>query len=157
MSKQIIKLTENQLKNIVVESVKSVLNEIGDTMDGKFNLANAYAIAQNKGRNKLARKISNYLGDIPNMPSDILYIRNNEIAYKVNDKRDNTVIIHNDGQISLNYIESVYINLLDPQDADKMQWIQTGRNTARLIVKWLERYCPNVDDTYLDWHIWASL
>ena len=38
MRKNIIRLTESQLHSIIKESVKNVLNEIGDTIDGQIAL-----------------------------------------------------------------------------------------------------------------------
>ena len=38
MKKNVIRITESELKQIVAESVKKVLNEIGDTPKGQFAL-----------------------------------------------------------------------------------------------------------------------
>lgn len=44
-----IRLTENKLKQIIRESVKSVLNEVGDSKRGRFMLGRVLARAQERG------------------------------------------------------------------------------------------------------------
>jgi len=41
--RRIIKLTENDLHRIVIESVKQAINEIGDTDEGQYDLGRAAA------------------------------------------------------------------------------------------------------------------
>lgn len=41
MMKRTIKLTENDLHRIVIESVKQAINEIGDTDEGQYDLGRA--------------------------------------------------------------------------------------------------------------------
>ena len=54
MAKQIVKINEAQLMEIVMESVKKTLNEIGDTPAGRAMLDRAADKATNLGRHAQA-------------------------------------------------------------------------------------------------------
>ena len=58
--KQRIRLTEGQLNRIIKESVKQVLNEIGDTAKGQELLGKSVRKARQKGENGLAMDIDSY-------------------------------------------------------------------------------------------------
>ena len=72
MGKQVIRLTEEDLHNIVKESVKRVINEVGDTKRGQFMLGRL-SNKKNKG-DEFDRRISHnvYKTATPNggIPSD---------------------------------------------------------------------------------------
>lgn len=48
MKKKVIRLTESDLKRVISESVKKLINEIGDTDAGQRYLANAHVRKKQK-------------------------------------------------------------------------------------------------------------
>lgn len=156
MEKNKIKLTESKLKKVIKEAVKNILNEIGDTADGKMLLGKLITKADKEGRNTQSRQMNAYLKG--KTPPEVTYLDAGKITYKViNTRREIYATITNDGNVTLNGIDSTYINIKQSHDISELQWITTSRNAARLIVKWIQTYCPEADKMYLDWHTWAAL
>lgn len=60
MKKQVIRLTEQDLHNIIKESVKKALNEIGDTEKGQFALGAVRGRAQQRAHKGYASDKPNY-------------------------------------------------------------------------------------------------
>lgn len=58
--KQVIRLNENQLRQIVTESVKKVLNEIGDTESGQYMLGRLAGRKWNKADIKGFQDVARY-------------------------------------------------------------------------------------------------
>ncbi len=58
--KKVIKLTEEDLHNIIKESVNKVLNEIGDTARGQYMLGRLQGRQMNQGQMDNARNTRNY-------------------------------------------------------------------------------------------------
>lgn len=150
MDNNIIRLTESELRQIITESVSNVLNEIGDTFQGKLGIANAIKKAKVQGRNKQAEKFSNYLFNDAKLPKEILNIGENIIKYRSLSGDIVTVKgtkISNDGGRSWSSLE--YMG-----EFNLPKRIKTTPQIARMIVKTLS---PNVSDSVKDWHAWASL
>ena len=58
--KKVIKLTEEDLRNIIKESVNKVLNEIGDTARGQYMLGRLQGRQMNQGQMDNARNTRKY-------------------------------------------------------------------------------------------------
>ena len=149
MDNNIIRLTESELRQIITESVSNVLNEIGDTFQGKLGIANAIKKAKVQGRTKQAEKFSNYLFNDAGLPKEILNIGENIIKYR--SLKGSIVTVEGDklsidkyGCLSLKYMG----DFLLPDKA------KTTPQIARMIIKTLY---PDVSDKVKDWHAWASL
>ena len=156
MEKNKIKLTESKLKKVIKEAVKNILNEIGDTADGKMLLGKLITKADKEGRNTQSNQMNAYMKG--KNPPEVTYLDAEKITYKViNTRREIYATITNDGNVTLNGIDSTYFNIKQSRDISELQWIKTSRTAARLIVKWIQTYCPIADEMYFDWHTWAAL
>ena len=65
MNKKLIRLTESDLHRIVRESVNKILNEIGDTHLGSYQLGRVYARARRNGKDDVAKRASNGVKHFP--------------------------------------------------------------------------------------------
>jgi hypothetical protein len=149
-----IKLTENDLKQIVTESVKKVLNEISSDL--------AYAAfkkASDSGRKNQAQKFYDYGND--KLKAELgandymMQMNNNSITYYNNNY--DTVTLYRDGDVCCNGKYTSIGNYAKIQ-----MYLKTGnKSTARLITRWLGKYMSelinNVNPQLLDWHFWAVL
>ena len=65
MNNKLIRLTESDLHRIVRESVNKVLNEIGNSHSGSYQLGRVYARAKRNGKDDVAKRASNGAKHVP--------------------------------------------------------------------------------------------
>lgn len=155
MGKIIIK--ENELQKIISESVKKVLNEVSS--DVAFR---AYDEAKRRGRKNQSRvflnygenRIKNELGDNQN-----ICVMNHEMISYLNTQGDK-IHIQSNGYITAVRGCDVIDNYDNWQKSFKED-IKTNKETARIVVKWINKYIAgsgtNINPELLDWHLWAYL
>jgi hypothetical protein len=146
---------EKQLKKIISESIKKVLNEIGDTAAGRLKLSSLVSKAEKEGRSGQAQKIMKYMHN--KLPSEIKCMNDDVIVFVSTCKRATTVSIHNDGKVCLNNISTPYFNLREPMDISYISWFKTSASAARMVTNWIKKHFSSADAMYLDWHTWAKL
>ena len=149
-----IQITESELKHIVAESVKKVLNEISsDLAYAASNKAKEYGRPQQAknfadyGTNKLKTELGTNDGVIK---------MNNQLICYYNSNND-AVTLYSDGYLKCDDLTTSIGNY----DEIKASLKTNSKPTARLIVKWLEKYMSevinNVNPQLLDWHFWVNL
>ena len=158
MAKQIVRITENELKRIVNESVNKVLNEISS--DFAFNAADA---ARKKRR--------------PNQRDNFVKYAHNQIRKEIgnsdkivemNDKfitwmglSGNEITLSSNGTIQ-GIPNCATTNLSTLLLARAVNKYKTDKQTARIIAKWASKYMVlnAIDEDVTaatDWHTWAIL
>ena len=149
-----IKLNENELKQIVTESVKRVLNEISSDLAYA-----AYDKAEKSRRFQQAQKFSDYgenkLKTEIGTDENIRQMNNQFITYY--NRNNHVVTLFRDGRVYYGDCRTTIGNYA----SISLELKTNSKPAARLIVKWLEKYMSetinNVNPQLLDWHFWAVL
>lgn len=153
-------INESTLKKIIAESLKEYLNEIGNTPEGFLAIKNAQAKALRKGRYDQEAKFKNYAEDIDG--GTLVSANNEKILWQTKNFGERACITASDAQIerySMGDNKWNFIgNLTKPVDGYTLNNIKTDdKKTARQIALWVQKYLPNADEMYKDWHTWAAL
>jgi hypothetical protein len=140
--KNTVRITEGQLKQMISESVRRVLNEIGDTNAGLAAIKKAQTQASDLGRKNQSKRFEDY-GN--RLDGGIIQAMNDRIIRFVNSNM-RTVTINYTGQVTgdnyagnhLKYADSI-IKVTNPR-------------VARIIAKWVTDHVENVSTDEADWH-----
>lgn len=160
MAKQIVKINEAQLMEIVMESVKKTLNEIGDTPAGRDMLDRAAGKASDLGRRSQAHTFAYGLQKATESAFGEGATYN---TYKYSNWKDYPVIISSIGQVSFpaknggnaqNYtLEDVFARGME----DSLKTMDF--KIARKLAKWCQERMSQDSKLYnklCDWHTWAA-
>jgi hypothetical protein len=160
MAKQIVKINEAQLMEIVMESVKKTLNEIGDTPAGRDMLDRAAGKASDLGRRSQSLTFANGLQKATKTAFGEGATYN---TYKYSNWKECPVIISVNGQVSFRgkdgsnsgtyTIEDVFARGME----DSLKTMDF--KTARKLAKWCQERMPQDGKLYnklCDWHTWAA-
>lgn len=159
-----VKITQEKLNEIISESIKKVLNEIGDTPQGRETLRRAANKAWAKGREGQACKfLGGRLESLRAKYGEGVH----DGGYIYTSERNCKVEIFDDGSVRIidNYGQDMDTNLskiVSPQGADMRAACQTqDRKLARQIAGYCGE-CVNIEDdatkqACMDWHTWAAL
>lgn len=160
MAKQVVKINQTQLMEIVMKSVKMALNEIGDTPAGRAMLDRAAEKATNLGRHGQAY---NFARGLQKATEDAFGEGAAYDLYKYLNWKDCPVTITMDGQVYF-YGKNGDLNqtyTLEDVFARGMEnSLKTGDfKTARKLAKWCQERMSQDGKLYnklCDWHTWAS-
>lgn len=155
-------INEDKLMTIIKESIKSILNEIGDTPQGFLALKNAEEKAFNNIRPQQGEKFQKYTKDIDG--GEIVKANNKMILWQGNTTRG---VIDGPGggepgsfQIyeptkggwkTIAHVDGEAKTRLVPYDA------KCSKKTARKIALWVKNNFPDANPVWFDWHTYASL
>ena len=159
MEKNIVKINESTLRKIVAESVKTVLNEIGDTPAGRAMLARATDRAHDLGRSKQGWT---FLNGLTNATKEAFGDGATYNTYKYQSARGYMVILSTMGLVTITdsdgsnksscRIEELFHSSMD-------RYFKTDNiRLARQIAKWCAERLEGspVYDKLCDWHTWAA-
>jgi hypothetical protein len=162
MEKNIVKINESTLRKIVAESVKTVLNEIGDTPAGRAMLDRAAGKASDLGRRGQSLAFSHGLQKATETAFGEGATYN---TYKYSNWKERPIILSvigpgqvtfpgMDGRNSQTYtLEDVFSRGME----DSLK--TTDFKTARKLAKWCQERMPQDNKLYnklCDWHTWAA-
>ena len=144
--KNTVRITESQLKQMITESVKRVINEIGDTNAGLAAIKRAQTKALDLGRKGQYEKFKDY-GDklddgtiLSNSSISIIYINLNGEKICINRKGE----VLKDGS----YIGTIHHIL----PALRTPYFRV----ARVIANWVKDNVQDASERATDWHKYAS-
>jgi hypothetical protein len=146
-----IRISEGQLKQMISESVKRVINEIGDTLQGYETIKKAATKAHQMGRPGMENRFREYgnkldSGIIKDM-SDHHIVYYNVFGKEITIEKNGTLL--KDGNFT-NKLSSI---------SPTTQLIKTNSaKSARLIAKWIKDkvYGGNEYGLATDWHTYAA-
>ncbi len=160
MAKQIVKINEAQLMEIVMESVKKTLNEIGDTPAGRAMLDRAAGKASDLGRRSQANTFAHGL----QKASEAAFGEGATYdLYKYLNWKDCPVTITRDGQVYF-YGKNGDLNQTYTLEDVFARGMEDSLKTmdfkiARKLAKWCQERMPQDGKLYnklCDWHTWAA-
>jgi hypothetical protein len=152
-------ISEARLKKMVSESVRKVLNEIGDTQQGRAMLANATAKATNMGRPMQANKFASGLASAIQQKYGEGASRE-RYAYKAWD--GSRVFVYNNGTIIVNKNGGDRREMSMEEAFQNMYRLAktSDKRVARQIAGWCGEFLNKTDERTkamaTDWHTWAS-
>ena len=140
--KNTVRITESQLRQMITESVKRVINEIGDTNAGLAAIRKAQTKASMLGRDKQEMRFKKYADNIDG--GRILWMNEHNIQF-----------INAEGLIT--YIMSSGEIVLDGNNAGSIKYASRAvkvdnARVARTIAKWVKDNVQNCPPECADWH-----
>ena len=159
MADKKIVLNESTLKSIISEAIANVINEIGNTTDGYLAIRNAEDKAITQRRYNQANKFGDYAKDLDGgkilraAPTDIIWVGVD--SHKIRITSDGDAFYQNKDKIGWNTLISLYSTAnngnIIPVEA------RVDIKNAKRIARWVEKYLPDVDASWKDWHSYALL
>ena len=137
-----VRITESQLKQMITESVRRVLNEIGDTNAGLATIRKAQTKAEMLGRDKQGMRFKQYADNIDG--GKICAINDRNIVF-INSE-GGRVLINTKGVITL---DEQYAG--DIRYASRVVKVSDPR-VARIIAKWVGEHVKECSSNCADWH-----
>lgn len=144
--KNTVRITESQLKQMITESVKRVINEIGDTNAGLATIKKAQTKAADLGRTGQYERFKEYGDKIDGgtllhiSQTAILYINSEGRKININHKGD----VLKDGS----YIGDIY---------HRIPSLRTSNfRVARIIANWVRDHFNDAPEHAIDWHQYAN-
>ena len=162
-------ITESMLKDIIAESIMSMINEIGDTEAGYNAIRNAETKARQQGRHNQKDAFQNYADNIDakrfgvtDNQKGIIKATNKVIEYYC-DGLKRYIRIYADGKVEwfgagrkdfMGYIVTYPI-------LEQIKVSSERKSDARKIALWCQRFLQINDEGIKkrteDWHTWAAL
>ena len=140
--KNTVRITEGQLKQMISESVRRVLNEIGDTNAGLATIRKAQTKAEMLGRDKQGIRFKQYADNIDG--GNIRAINDYNIVF-INSE-GGRVVINTKGEITTNEQYAGNISF-----ASRIVKVSNPR-VARIIAKWVGEHVEGCSHDCADWH-----
>lgn len=146
-----VRLSEGQLKQMISESVRRVINEIGDTLQGYETIKKAATKAKNAGRYGMEGRFRDYgdkldNGTIKDM-SDYCIVYYNVFGKEITIEKDGTILK-----------DSYFANKLNTISPTTQSIKTNSPKSARLIAKWVREKVFGGSEFGLitDWHTYVA-